>query len=96
MDKSQGWQPPCSLQHMSSESPYKEDDQVAQTIYEINETLGAFVAVDNKYYGLIQKKELFDGAMGEGTQFRPGVTKVQERQQAGFASRDRERTHRWC
>ena len=46
--------------YMSSESPYKKDDQVTGTIYEINETLGAFVAVDNKYYGLIPKKELFD------------------------------------
>ena len=44
--------------HMSSESPYKAEDWVNGTIYEINETIGAFVAVDNKYHGLVQKKEL--------------------------------------
>lgn len=42
--------------YMSNESPYKKDDRVTGTIYEINENLGAFVAVDNRYYGLIPKK----------------------------------------
>lgn len=45
--------------YMSSQSPYQKDDRVTGTIYEINENLGAFVAVDNRYYGLIPKKELF-------------------------------------
>ena len=45
--------------YMSADSPYKKDDRVSGTIYEINENLGAFVAVDNKYYGLIPKKELY-------------------------------------
>ena len=31
----------------------------------INETIGAFVAVDNKYYGLIPKKEMY-GKYREG------------------------------
>ena len=63
--------------YMSSESPYKKDDQVTGTIYEINETLGAFVAVDNKYYGLIPKKELFDD-YHEGDTVSARVTKVRE------------------
>ena len=41
---------------MSNQSPYKAEDWVEGTIYEINENIGAFVAVDNKYYGLIPKK----------------------------------------
>ncbi len=45
--------------HMSNQSPYKKDDQVTGIIYEFSDTLGAFVAVDKKYYGLIPKKELF-------------------------------------
>ena len=45
--------------HMSNQSPYKAEDWVTGTIYEINETIGAFVAVDHKYYGLIPKKELY-------------------------------------
>ena len=42
--------------HMSNQSPYKAEDWVTGTIYEINETIGAFVAVDHKYYGLIPKR----------------------------------------
>ena len=53
--------------HMSNESPYHQDDLVQGWIYEINENLGAFVAVDYKYYGLIPKKELF-GDYREGDQ----------------------------
>ena len=32
--------------HMSNQSPYKADDWVNGTVYEINDTIGAFVAVD--------------------------------------------------
>lgn len=63
--------------HMSNESPYKKDDQVSGTIYEINEELGAFVAVDNKYYGLIPKKELY-GNYREGDEVTARVTKVRD------------------
>lgn len=63
--------------HMSNESPYKKDDQVNGTIYEINEDLGAFVAVDNKYYGLIPKKELY-GNYREGAEVTARVTKVRD------------------
>lgn len=44
---------------LSSESPYKEKDTVQGTIYEISKEVGAFVAVDNKYQGLIPNKELY-------------------------------------
>jgi len=44
---------------LSSESPYKENNMAEGTIYRINEDYGAFVAVDNKYHGLIPNKELF-------------------------------------
>lgn len=63
--------------HMSNESPYRKDDQVTGTIYEINENLGAFVAVDNKYYGLIPMKELY-GNFREGDTVTARVTKVRE------------------
>ncbi len=43
---------------LESDAPYKEGDWVKGTIYSINEEFGAFVAVDNKYEGLIPKKEL--------------------------------------
>lgn len=63
--------------HMSNQSPYKKDDQVSGTIYEINETLGAFVAVDNKYYGLIPQKEFY-ADYHEGDHVTARVIKVRE------------------
>lgn len=61
--------------YMSSQSPYQKDDWVTGTIYEINERLGAFVAVDNHYYGLIPRAEMFtDYREGEVVEAR--VSKV--------------------
>ena len=47
-------------EYLSNESPYQEGDKVVGTIYRINPDLGAFVAVDNKYYGMVPKKDLYD------------------------------------
>jgi predicted RNA-binding protein (virulence factor B family) len=44
------------LQH---KSPFKKNQKVQGTIYKINCEAGAFVAVENKYHGLIPNKELF-------------------------------------
>lgn len=63
--------------YMSAESPYQKDDKVTGIIYEISETLGAFVAVDNRYYGLIPQKELY-GRYHEGDVVEARVTKVRE------------------
>lgn len=63
--------------HMHADSPYKKDDQVSGTIYELHDTLGAFVAVDNRYYGLIPKKELY-GNFHLGDTVEARVTKVRE------------------
>ena len=41
------------------DSPYKVNDEVMGTIYSIKGAFGAFVAVDNKYHGLIPIKELY-------------------------------------
>lgn len=63
--------------HLSSQSPYQKDDQVNGTIYEMNDTLGAFVAVDNRYYGLIPQKELYQ-SYREGDTVTARVVKVRE------------------
>ena len=63
--------------YMSSDSPYKKDDRVKGRIYEINGNLGAFVAVDNRYYGLIPKKELFQD-FKEGDEIEARVLKVRD------------------
>ncbi len=44
--------------YLKKDAPYKKDDKVTGTIYEISDNFGAFVAVDNIYSGLIPKKEM--------------------------------------
>ena len=51
--------------YLSNQPPYKVNDHVQGTVYRINKELGAFVAVDNKYHGLIPNKELY-GTFQEG------------------------------
>lgn len=40
----------------------KKDDKVRGTIYEISDNFGAFVAIEDKYQGLIPKKEFYGNA----------------------------------
>ncbi|MCR5627566.1 MAG: S1 RNA-binding domain-containing protein [Lachnospiraceae bacterium] len=44
--------------HLEKKSPYKTNDEVTGLVYEISKNFGAFVAVDNRYSGLIPQKEL--------------------------------------
>ena len=44
---------------LESDSPFKKDDKVKGIVYGRREGIGAFVAVENKYHGLIPEKELF-------------------------------------
>lgn len=74
--------------HMSNESPYKAEDRVEGTVYEINDTIGAFVAVDNKYYGLIPKKELY-GTVKEGDVIQARVVRVREDGKLDLSLRER-------
>jgi len=60
---------------LSSESPYKEKEMVHGTIYSISKELGAFVAVDNKYQGLIPNKELY-GNFNQGDNVELRIKKV--------------------
>lgn len=45
--------------YLSNEAPYEKDAWVEGRVYEINENLGVFVAVDDKYFGLIPMKEVY-------------------------------------
>ncbi len=62
-------------QYLSTESPYKKDDMIKGTIYEISENFGAFVAVDDQYSGLIPHREFF-GQAGIGDEIEARVTAV--------------------
>ena len=74
--------------HLLRHGPYSKDDVVSGFVYEINERLGIFVAVDNKYYGLIPSGENF-------TQLRYGdivsarVSKVRDDGKLDLLIRDR-------
>lgn len=63
--------------YMSNQSPYQKDDEVRGRVYEINENIGAFVAVDNRYYGLIPKLELFKD-IREGDEIEARVIRVRD------------------
>lgn len=56
---------------LSTRSPYKKNDRVNGIIYSINMQYGCFVAVDNKYHGLILSKEMYgDFAVGDKVEAR--------------------------
>ncbi len=46
--------------YMKIAGDYEKDDEVSGIIYEINEDIGAFVAIDNEYFGLIPSKEIHE------------------------------------
>jgi len=73
---------------LRTDSPYKENDWVKGTIYSINEDMGAFVAVDNKYHGMIPKKELI-GVYAPGEEVELRVTKVREDGRLDLSLRDK-------
>ena len=63
--------------YLSSDSPYKAEDRVSGTVYEISNNFGAFIAVDDQYSGLIPKKELY-GNVQIGNKIQARVTGVKE------------------
>lgn len=63
--------------HLSSESTCRKGDSIQGYIYEINEKMGAFVAVEDKYQGLIPKQELHK-RINVGDTMTMRVTEVRE------------------
>lgn len=43
--------------YLECDSPYQAEDIVKGTVYNVNPEYGVFVAVDDRYHGMIQKKE---------------------------------------
>lgn len=64
-------------EYLSAETPYQKDDKVRGTVYSLNLNIGAFVAVDNRYMGLIPKNEYFN-ELREGDQVEARVIRVRE------------------
>ena len=63
--------------YLSTDSPYKTDDEVEGLVYEVSRNFGAFVAVDEKFSALIPAKE-YDGQVKAGDHIRARVTRVLE------------------
>lgn len=63
--------------YLFTDSPYQKEDRVKGTVYEISRNFGAFVAVDDKYSGLIPQKELY-GSIKIGDVVEARITEVKE------------------
>lgn len=64
-------------EYLLNNSPYKKDDRVNGVVYEVIESFGAYVAVDNKYSAMIPNKELHK-PIRVGELISARVTKVKE------------------
>ncbi|HIY63983.1 MAG TPA: S1 RNA-binding domain-containing protein [Candidatus Mediterraneibacter stercoripullorum] len=60
---------------LRTDSPYKKNDMVHGTVYEISREFGVFVAVDNCYSALIPRREAY-GRMRVGDEIEARVTAV--------------------
>lgn len=64
-------------EYLEMRSPYRKEDRVTGRIYQISREFGAFVAVDDRYSGLIPRREFFGNAqIGDKVEAR--VTEVKE------------------
>lgn len=74
--------------YLRSDAPYRVGDEVNGFIFEINPDLGAFVAVDERFHGMIPKRELF-GGFKVGQEVHARVTKVREDGKLDLSARDK-------
>lgn len=78
LDKSQRLSATTEIyEYLKADTPYQKNDKVTGTVYSINPEIGAFVAVDNKYMGLIPVNEYFS-ELHEGDQIEARVIRVRE------------------
>jgi len=75
-------------EYLENENPYKKDEWVEGTVYEISRDFGAFVAVDDRYSALISKKELY-GKISVGDRVRARVAEVREDGRLGLSLREK-------
>jgi len=77
-----------AYQFLRTDSNYHMGDEVNGFIFQINPELGAFVAVDEKYQGMIPKRELF-GGFKVGQEVHARVTKVREDGKLDLSAREK-------
>lgn len=74
--------------YLDSHSPYKKDDHVTGTVYETSDNFGVFVAIDDRYQGLIPKRELY-GKVEIGDKIEARVINVREDGKVNLSIRDK-------
>jgi len=78
LDKSQRLSATTEIyEYLTADTPYQKNDKVVGTVYSVNPEIGAFVAVDNQYMGLIPLNEYFT-ELREGDQVEARVIRVRE------------------
>jgi predicted RNA-binding protein (virulence factor B family) len=88
LDKSQRLSATTEIyEYLSAESPYQKNAKVVGTVYSVNPDIGAFVAVDNKYMGLIPVNEYFS-ELREGDQVEARVIRIREDGKLDLSPRD--------
>ena len=73
---------------LRTDPPYKTDDTVQGTVYEVSREFGVFVAVDNKYSALIPRREVY-GRMYPGQKIEARVAAVKADGKLDLSSRHR-------
>lgn len=71
---------------LSLESPYKPGDEVEAVVYDFSSVGSAFVAIDNKFKGIILKNEFFK-FLNHGEKLKAKVRKVYEDGTLGLSLR---------
>ncbi len=72
---------------LKTDSPYQINDKVVGTVFSLRRGLGALIAVDGKYLGLIHEKELFKPVhIGDSVELR--VSQVKEDGKLSLSLRD--------
>lgn len=72
--------------HLSVDHTYQQNDTVTGTVYRINPDVGVFVAVDNKYYGMIPNNEYFEDYK-EGDEVTLRVIRLREDMKLDLSTR---------
>lgn len=63
--------------YLSTATGYKKDDAVTGTVYQTSDNFGVFVAIEDKYQGLVPKRELY-GKCEIGEVITARITDVRE------------------
>lgn len=74
-------------EHLQTDSPYQKEDMVSGTVYQTRKDIGVFVAVDNKFKGLIPSSELYN-ELHNGDQIQARIMRVREDGKLDLSMRD--------